>query len=76
MAKRAVILEPEERKQRAALQMLSTIHRDKSSKRSVADKVSSHIVGSFYLHFIFLKRGYFFQTHTLGEIGEENGRGS
>ena len=36
MAKRAVVLEPEERKSRAAIQMLSTIRKDKSERRHEA----------------------------------------
>ena len=36
LAKRAVILEPEERKARAVVQMLSTVRKDKQEKRHVA----------------------------------------
>lgn len=38
LARRAVILEPEEKKSRAMLQMLSTIRKDKDQKRFVAHK--------------------------------------
>ena len=37
MAKRAVVLEPGDRQHRAALQMLSTIHKDKTTKRHSAN---------------------------------------
>jgi ribosome biogenesis protein BMS1 len=37
MAKRAVILEPEDRKKRALVQALATIKNDKVAKRSVAN---------------------------------------
>lgn len=39
LARRAVILEPEERKQRGMIQMLSTIKKDKEAKRKVANKL-------------------------------------
>jgi ribosome biogenesis protein BMS1 len=38
MSKRAVVLEPEDRKKRAALQMLSTIKKDKVSIRAETQK--------------------------------------
>ena len=39
MAKRAVVLEPGERKQRTALQMLSTIRKEQTTKRHSAQEV-------------------------------------
>jgi ribosome biogenesis protein BMS1 len=41
LARRAVILEPEERKERGMIQMLSTIKKDKDSKRKSANKQRS-----------------------------------
>lgn len=38
MAKRAVILEPEERKQRSVIQMISTIRKDKEVKRKQSNE--------------------------------------
>lgn len=41
LAKRAVILEPEEKKARAVVQMLSTVRKDKVEKRQAASQVRS-----------------------------------